>query len=86
MVCSFPFALVLALVLGFALLALPCSFWLLHVPFALALVPSSGFFIPFPFVLCPGTRQGIARFPVLCLRSLALFFLHPLLLVRPVYP
>ena len=34
----------------------------------------------------PGPRQEIARFTVLCLRSLALFFLHPLLLVRPVYP
>ena len=34
----------------------------------------------------PGTRQGIARFPVLYLRLLALFFLHPLLLIRLVYP
>ena len=65
MVCTFPFALVLALVLGFALLAmLPLVsflwrlflFWLLHVVIHLGCVfafPWFFFFHSFPFCIVP---------------------------------
>ena len=65
MVCTFPFALVLALVLGFALLAmLPLVsfvwrlflFWLLHVVFHLGCVfafPWFFLFHSFPFCIVP---------------------------------
>ena len=95
----FPFALVLARVLGFALLALPLLasfhwrlflFWLLHVVLHLGWCLCFSVVFSFSFLsllyCAPGTRQGIARFTVLYLRLLALFFLHPLLLIRLVYP
>ena len=73
MVYSFPFALVLSLVLGFAALPLLASFrwrlflfWLLHVVFRLGAVSllfrRFFFFIPFPFVLCPWSPPGDCPF------------------------
>ena len=99
LVCSFPFALVLAHVLGFALLALLLLasfhwrlflFWLLHVVFHLGCVfafPCFFLFHSFPFCIVPlAPARGLPVSTYCICDCLRYFFLHSLLLIRLVYP